>query len=134
MLLFYDAKSPDMKTIKSTLLALAVVATPALAQDCDMPEAPAMPDGASSTMEDMLAGQKAVKAFQAANIDYMACVEMAMNAAETAAQEASEDNKSAAKETYADLVETYNAAVSVEEEVAGQFNTEIREYKAANAN
>jgi len=59
---------------------------------------------------------------------------MAMNAAETAAQEASEDNKSAAKETYADLVETYNAAVSVEEEVAGQFNTEIREYKAANAN
>lgn len=122
-----------MKTIKSTLLALALVATPALALDCDMPEAPTMPDGASSTMEDMLAGQKAVKAFQAANIDYMSCVENAMNAAEAAAKEASDDDKAAANETYAKLVETYNAAVSVEEEVAGQFNTEIREYKAANA-
>jgi hypothetical protein len=122
-----------MKTIKSTLLALALVATPALALDCDMPEAPTMPDGASSTMEDMLAGQKAVKAFQAANIDYMSCVENAMNAAEAAAKEASDDDKAAANEAYAKLVETYNAAVSVEEEVAGQFNTEIREYKAANA-
>jgi len=122
-----------MKTIKSTLLALTLVATPALALDCDMPEAPTMPDGASSTMEDMLAGQKAVKAFQAANIDYMSCVENAMNAAEAAAKEASDDDKAAANETYAKLVETYNAAVSVEEEVAGQFNTEIREYKAANA-
>ena len=122
-----------MKTIKSTLLALALVATPALAQDCDQPEAPTMPDGASSTMEDMLAGQKAVKAFQSANIDYLSCVEKAMNAAEAAAKEAGDDDKAAAQETYAKLVETYNAAVSVEEEVAGQFNTEIREYKAANA-
>ena len=123
-----------MKTLKSTLLALALVTTPALALDCDMPEAPTMPDGASSTMEDMLAGQKAVKTFQAANIDYMSCVEKAMNAAEAAAEEASDDDKTAAKEAYTKLVETYNAAVSVEEEVAGQFNTEIREYKAANAN
>ena len=122
-----------MKTIKSTLLALALVATPALAQDCDQPEAPTMPDGASSTMEDMLAGQKAVKAFQEANIDYLSCVEKAMNAAEAAAKEAGDDDKAAAQQTYAELVETYNAAVSIEEEVAGQFNTEIREYKAANA-
>lgn len=122
-----------MKTIKSALLALALVATPALAQDCDMPEAPTMPDGATSTMEDMLAGQKAVKAFQAANIDYMSCVEAAMNAAEAAAKDASDEDKAAAQKTLSELVETYNAAVSVEEEVAGQFNTEIREYKAANA-
>ncbi|MEP4486285.1 hypothetical protein [Marinobacter alexandrii] len=122
-----------MKTIKSTLLALSLVAAPAMALDCDMPEAPTMPDGASSTMEDMLEGQKAVKAFQAANIDYMACVEKAMNAAETAVEEASDGDKAAAKEAYTELVDTYNAAVSVEEDVAGQFNTEIREYKAANA-
>ncbi|MEP0201046.1 MAG: hypothetical protein ABJ084_12265 [Halioglobus sp.] len=122
-----------MKSIKSTLLALSLVATPAMALDCDMPEAPTMPDGASSTMEDMLEGQKAVKAFQAANIDYMACVEKAMNTAETAAQAASDGDKATSEEAYNQLVETYNAAVSVEEEVAGQFNSEIREYKAANA-
>ena len=29
-------------------------------------------------------------------------------------------------------VDAYNAAVSAEEDVAGRFNTEIREYKAAN--
>jgi predicted dinucleotide-binding enzyme len=123
-----------MKAIKSTLLALAIAATPALAQDCEQPETPSIPDGATSAMEDMLAGQKAVKAFQAANIDYLACVEKAMAAAETAAKDAGNDDKAAAQKSYTDLLETYNAAVSTEEEVAGQFNTAIREYKAASAN
>ena len=43
-----------------------------------------------------------------------------------------ERERAAAKVAYDKAVETYNAAVSKEEEVAGQFNTEIREYKAAN--
>ena len=42
------------------------------------------------------------------------------------------DAKDEATAAYNKAVEMYNAAVSAEEEVAGQFNTEIREYKAAN--
>lgn len=118
-----------MNMIKYSALALALGSTSALAADCEMPAAPSLPDGASSSMEQMLEGQKAVKAFQAANLDYMKCLEPVMAAA-TAAVEAGEDG---AAERYKTLEEQYNGAVSVEEEVAGQFNTEIREYKAANA-
>ena len=56
-----------------------------------------------------------------------------ITAAEAAALESSsEDDKKAAQTTYQEAVDAYNAAVSQEEEIAGQFNTEIREYKAAN--
>lgn len=118
-----------MKMIKYTALALALGSASTFAADCERPAAPEMPDGASSTMEQMLEGQKAVKAFQTANLDYMKCLEPQMNAA-TAATEAGEDD---AVDTYKALEEAYNSAVSAEEEVAGQFNTEIREYKASNA-
>lgn len=118
-----------MKLIKYSALALALGSTSALAADCDMPTAPSLPDGASSTMEQMLEGQKAVKVFQAANLEYMKCLEPELSAA-TAAAEAGEEG---AAEKYKALEEAYNGAVSAEEEVAGQFNTEIREYKAANS-
>ena len=117
-----------MKIIKLTALALALGSTSALAADCTAPEAPAALDGASATMEQMLAGQKAVKAFQSENIDYMKCLEPEMATAE-AAMQVGEDG---AGEAYKASQETYNAAVSAEEAVADQFNTAIRAYKAAN--
>ena len=117
-----------MNIIKYSALARALGSTSALAADCDMPETPTLPDGATSSMEQMLEGQKAVKAFQAANLAYMQCLEPQMKAA-TAAVEAGDEG---AADKYKALEEAYNGAVSVEEEVAGQFNTEIREYKAAN--
>lgn len=117
-----------MQIIKYSALALALGSTSALAADCEGPTAPTLPDGASSTMEQMLEGQKAVKAYQAANLEYMKCLEPELNAA-TAAVQAGEDG---AEEKYKALEKAYNGAVSTEEEVAGQFNTEIREYKAAN--
>ena len=79
-------------------------------------------------MEDMLAGQKAVKTFQTANLEYMKCLEPALAEAEAAVKAGEEG----AAEAYQSAQDTYNAAVSAEEAVAGQFNTEIREYKAAN--
>ena len=117
-----------MQLIKYTTLVLALSGTSAMAADCEAPAVPTLPDGATSTMEQMLEGQKAVKAFQAANLEYMQCLEPALKAAEAQAKEGAEG----AAETYQAAEEEYNAAVSREEEVAGQFNTEIREYKAAN--
>ncbi len=117
-----------MKILTYTALALTLGANAALADDCTAPEAPTLPDGASSSMEQMLEGQKAVKTFQAANLEYMQCLEPALSAAEMQVKEGVEG----AEDSYKAIEERYNAAVSLEEEVAGQFNTEIREYKAAN--
>ena len=47
-----------MKAIKFTALALALGSTSVLAEDCAAPQAPELPDGASATMEQLLAGQK----------------------------------------------------------------------------
>jgi hypothetical protein len=121
-----------MKTVRNSLLGLALIAPLAMAQDCVSPMAPDLPNGANASMEQMLAGQKAVKAFQAANLEYMSCLEGDLNAAEAAVKAATEEEKTAAQTAYDKAVEAYNAAVSREEEIAGQFNTEIREYKAAN--
>ena len=123
-----------MNNFRYSVLGLLLASPLGLAADCEAPANPELPDGASSNMEQMLAGQKAVKAFQAANLEYMACLEKDFNAAEAVvnSEDASDDEKPAAQETYQKGVDAYNAAVSKEEEVAGQFNTEIREYKAAN--
>ena len=122
-----------MKTIQLAALALALGSSAGMAGDCSGPQPPSLPDGATASMEEMLAGQKAVKEYQAANLEYMGCLEKEFTAAETAAlNSSSEEDKEAAQATYQKAVDAYNAAVSKEEEVAGQFNTELREYKAAN--
>jgi hypothetical protein len=121
-----------MNKLKYTLLALAMGSTYGMAGDCTSPAAPALPDGATASMEDMLAGQKAVKDFQAANLEYMSCLEKDISAAEEATLKAADEEKEAATAAHREALDSYNAAVSKEEEVAGQFNTEIREYKAAN--
>ncbi|KGE03315.1 hypothetical protein [Pseudohaliea rubra] len=121
-----------MQPIKIAVLAGALTAAPAFAE-CTAPGAPSLPEGASASMEEMLAGQKAVKTFQEANIDYMKCVEGRITAAKEASETAeTKDARAAARETYATAVEAYNEAVSTEETVAGNFNTAVREYQAAN--
>lgn len=117
-----------MKSLKFALLGLALGSTVAMAEDCVAPDAPSISEGEESTLEQMLASQKAVKEFQAANLEYMSCLEPKLTAAEAAAKEGQEG----AVESYQKIQETYNAAVSREEEVATKFNNEIRDYKTAN--
>jgi len=108
-------------------MALALGSAMSMAEDCVAPEAPAIPEGEDSSLEQMLAAQKTVKDFQAANLAYMNCLEPQLTAAEAAAKEGDET----AVATYQKVQEAYNAAVSREEEIAGKFNTEIRDYKTA---
>ena len=117
-----------MKIFKIAVLGLALGSAGSMANDCVAPAQPEIPEGEDSSLEQMLAGQKAVKTFQAANLAYMSCLEPQLAEAEAAAKAGAEG----AVEKYTQLQETYNAAVSVEEEVAAKFNTEIRDYKSAN--
>lgn len=119
-----------MPTLRSALLGIALTSSFVVADDCVKPDAPSIPDGASATMEQMLAGQKAVKAFQSANLEYMGCLEPVLGAAQAKLQDGEGSEEAVA--AYKKLEETYNAAVSMEEEVAGAFNAQIKAYKAAN--
>jgi len=119
-----------MNRIALSLAGFVLASGQALAQDCNAPAAPTLPDGASATLEEMLAGQQAVKDFQEANIAYLQCLDPLISAAaeKAAAKESSQEDRAAVKR----LEKAYNAAVTQEQDLAGQFNTEIREYKAAN--
>ncbi|NQY03552.1 MAG: hypothetical protein HRT76_09875 [Halieaceae bacterium] len=116
----------------AAIVASLMLAAGAQAQECSAPEAPTLPAGESSSMEQMLEGQKAVKTYQAANLEYMACLETVFTDAEKAAKEGPDDGKTAAQKTYKEAMDAYNEAVAKEEAVAGDFNAQIRAYKAAN--
>lgn len=122
-----------MKLINATALSLILGSSMANAADCVNPDAPSIPDGASSTMEQMIAGQKAVKSFQASNIEYMSCLEARINEAEANFLKSTDKaEKEASQKLSSETADAYNEAVSAEESVAGAFNSAIREYKAAN--
>jgi hypothetical protein len=123
-----------MNTVKSVLVGLvlgsALPSAQAVAEGCTAPDSPTLPDGSTATLEQMLDGQAAVKAYQASNTEYRSCLEPLIGAAETAAsaEEPTQEQIDALKA----LNEQYNASVSAEEDLAGKFNTELKAYKAAN--
>lgn len=118
-------------------LALTTLITPAsvLAAECDAPQAPAVPDGASASYEQMIASKEAIQNFQADNRNYLTCMEQQIQAAANTAKTAeSAEERSAAAERHTDAVNAFNAAISQEEQLAGEFNSEIKAYQAAQAN
>jgi hypothetical protein len=119
-----------MNVFRLALLGLALTSSASMANDCTAPDMPTAPDGVTSTMEQMLEGQKAVKTFQAANMEYMSCLDPMLAEATTTAK--AKGATDAEMDTQKALEAQYNSAVSQEEEVAGQFNTAIRAYKVAN--
>jgi hypothetical protein len=117
-------------SIKLALIGLALASAASIADECTAPTLPTLPDGATASLEQMLAGQKAVKDYQAANSEYRTCLEPQVSAAEVAA--AGDSPGPELQETLKQLNDEYNASVSKEEELAIMFNTELREYKEAN--
>lgn len=116
--------------IKLALAGLVLGGSASVAAECTAPTTPSMPDGASASMEQMLEGQAAVKAYQAGNTEYRACLDPLIAEAEVAARGETPDES--AVEALKTLNEQYNASVSSEEELASQFNTALKAYKAAN--
>ena len=101
-----------------------------IANDCTAPPSPTLPDGANASMEEMLAAQEAVKAFQAANTEYRACLDPLITAAQVAA--AGDAPAPDLQKTLEQLNDDYNTSVWTEEEVANGFNVALRNFKAAN--
>jgi hypothetical protein len=107
----------------TSFLAIAVATSYGFAvAACENPAAVAIPDGNASTMEQMLAAQAQVKAYQAAMTEFLACIDSELEAQGEAAPE----------EFKSLMVSRHNAAVAEMEGVAAAFNDQIKAYRAAN--
>jgi hypothetical protein len=111
-----------MRALTSLLVATVAMGCGFAAVACENPAAVAIPDGKSSTMEQMLAAQAQVKAYQAAMNEFLACI-----VAEIDAQgpEAPPEFKSL-------MATRHDTAVTEMEAVAASFNDQIKAYRAAN--
>ncbi len=118
---------------------LSLLAAPALAQDaaapalpapvvCDAPVVPADVNGATATMEEVLAAKAAVASFIAASDAYQTCLVDDIKARRDAAKAAkARFNESEAK-TVSDKI---NANQRDKERVGKAFNSAVKAYKAA---
>src|SRR6516162_1327121 len=115
------------------LLAMVLAATVApVFADCPYPQAPSkIPDGATATLEEMVAGQKAVGAYQKAINDYTACIDKELE--DSLAKGG--DKLKPEQKTDMQRVEAqkHNAAVDQLQAIADRFNEQVKVYKARTA-
>jgi hypothetical protein len=111
-----------MRLLTSGLVVVVASGYAFAAAACDNPAAIAIPDGKASTLEQRLASQAEVKAYQAAMNEFLACIDSEL---EAQGEKAPEDFKAL-------MVARHNAAVAEMEGVAAAFNDQIKAYRAAN--
>ena len=88
-----------------------------------------MPDGATASKDEMIAGQRGVKDYMALMETYLSCIE----AEEAAAILELGDIDEPAKRLRADMFnKKYNAAVEEMNLVAEEFNLQVRAYRQRN--
>jgi hypothetical protein len=118
-----------MNKLKKTVVTLAILFAAQSAFACDYPQRIDVPNGASASKDDMIAGQKSVKSYMASMEEYLACIEADEAQAVLGLGEVDED----AKRQRADMFnKKYNAAVEEMNLVAEEFNVQVRAYKDRN--
>jgi len=111
-----------MKVLTSCVLTALASGYCFTATACEAPSPVTMPDGSKATMQEMLAAQAQVKAYQAAMNEFIACID---SEGDAAGEQAPAEFKSL-------IVERHNAAVTEMEGVAAAFNEQLRAFRAAN--
>ncbi|MGO9802042.1 MAG: hypothetical protein ACLPQ6_10650 [Steroidobacteraceae bacterium] len=114
------------------LAAAAALSAGAAYADCPYPPPPdKLPDGASATLQDMLAGQKAVADYNKAINDYVACIDKAVEVSIASAGDKLKPEQKADMQR----VETqkHNAAIDQLQSVADRFNEQVKVFKAKSA-
>lgn len=117
-----------MTTTKKLWTASACLAVSLLALDasaaCDYPKKAPLPDGRNATEQQMLDGQKAVKAYMAAMDEYLACLDKESDAAK-----ANLEDEDAIAQRDKITVQRHNAAVDEMKLHVAEFNDQIRAFK-----
>jgi hypothetical protein len=109
-----------------SLAAILLVAAPVHAA-CTYPTAPAkIPDGATATLAEMVAAQKAVKQFDEQINAYTACIKLEEDAQLKGDKLTAEQKKA----IEAQQAQKNNAAVDEDQALADRFNEQIRIFKA----
>jgi len=119
-----------MKALYSIALIGALAVGPAYAA-CTYPPPPdKLPDGATATRDDMLAGKKLVTAFDQAIGEYNTCLQKEADEAigKLAADDKERESKKNDIQKMAD--QKHNAAVEADEQIATRFNEQLRAYNA----
>ena len=117
-----------MKVFVAIALTAALSAGTAYAE-CPYPPAPAnLPDGRTATLEEMVAGQKLVKEYDAAIKSYVDCIDKELE--ESIAKGG--DSLKPQQKTDMQKVEAqkHNAAIDQLQSVADRFNEQVKAYKA----
>lgn len=120
-----------MKSILAMALGAALLSGTAYA-DCTYPPAPTkMPDGASATLEEMVAGQKSVKDYDKAIKEYVDCIDKELE------EKISKGGDKLKPEQKSDMqkveAQKHNAAIDQLQSVADRFNEQVKVYKARTA-
>jgi hypothetical protein len=89
-----------------------------LADDCEAPAPPVVPDGSTSTQAEMVSGQALVRTYVTNGETYLACLSTIIDDAERSAG----DRNAAVSE--------HNRTVSSMEQIAADFNAQVRIFKA----
>jgi len=117
-----------MKSLRALALAAALTAGPVFAE-CPYPAAPdKLPDGATATLEQMLDGQKAVKAYDAAIKAYVDCIDKELD------DKIAKGGDQLKPQQKADMqkveAQKHNAAIDQLQSVADRFNEQVKVFKA----
>ncbi|HWZ61662.1 MAG TPA: hypothetical protein VNX02_01475 [Steroidobacteraceae bacterium] len=111
---------------------MAVLSAGATYADCPYPSPPdKLPDGATATMQDMLAGQKAVGDYNKAINDYVACIDKAVADSISSAGDKLKPEQKADMQRVANA--KHNAAIDQLQGVADRFNEQVKVFKAKSA-
>jgi len=117
-----------MKALFAMALSAELMAATAYA-DCPYPPAPdRLPDGSSATLEEMVAGQKAVKAYDKAINDYVVCIDHELDAAIAKGGEQLKPQQKADMQKVE--AQKHNAAIDQLQNIADRFNEQVKVFKA----
>ncbi len=111
-----------MRVFTSWVVAAVAMGFASAAVACEQPAAVAVPDGKTSTREQMIAGQAQIRTYQTAMTEFLACIDGELEA----------EGERAPDEFKTLMVSRHNAAVAEMEGVAAAFNEQLRAFRAAN--
>ena len=94
---------------------------------CDYPTRVTIPSGSTASKDEMIAGQRDVKAFVANMEAYLDCLLEEEKAARAQLDDLSPEDEQMREDM---LNKKYNAAVEEMEKMAARFNEEVQTYKA----
>ena len=118
-----------MKALFALTLAAAALVTGVARADCSYPTAPEkLPDGATATLDEMVAGQKAVKAYDKAINDYVSCIDKELEDKVAAAGDQLKPQQKADMQKVE--AQKHNAAIDQLQSIADRFNEQVKVFKA----